>query len=85
VSETDILAELTKIFREIFGDDTIVLTPETTADDVEGWDSFNHINILVATEVRFGIKFQTAEIEGMRNVGELVHLIGEKIGKAPSR
>jgi acyl carrier protein len=79
VTNAEIMIGLTEIFRENFDDDTISLTEKTTADDIEGWDSFNHINILAATEIRFGIKFQTAEIEGLRNVGQLAQLVAEKI------
>lgn len=70
---------LTSIFHEVFGDETIQLTPQTTAEDIEAWDSFNHINIIVATEMRFGIKFQTAEIEELKDVGHLAELIGKKL------
>jgi acyl carrier protein len=82
MAQTDpqqIYAQLTGIFHDLFDDDTIVLTPETTAADIEGWDSFNHINLIVATEARFGIKFRTAELEGLHNVGHLVRLIQEKL------
>jgi acyl carrier protein len=75
-----ILAKLTAIFREIFEDEALVVTPATTADDVEGWDSMNHITIVVETERRFGVKFQTAEIEELKNVGEFIELIGKKLG-----
>ena len=75
----DILKALTAIFRQIFDDESIVLTPETTAADIGEWDSFNHINIIVATEERFGIKFQTAETEELKSVGHLVELIGRKL------
>jgi acyl carrier protein len=71
--------QLTQIFREIFDDDSIVLTPETTAQDVPEWDSFNHINIIIAVESHFGIKFQTAETEELKNVGHLVDLIQQKL------
>src|ERR1700761_5042390 len=63
-----IYAKLTDIFRDVFDDETLVLTPELTASDVPGWDSFNHINLIVATEVQFKIKFKTAELESLRNV-----------------
>jgi acyl carrier protein len=75
----NILKELTAIFRQIFDDDSIVLTLETTAADIGDWDSFNHINIIVATEEHFGIKFQTAETEELKNVGHLVDLIQQKL------
>jgi acyl carrier protein len=79
MTDADILEKLTAIFRDVFDDDSLVLTEEMTADDVEEWDSFNHINIIVATEASFGIKFQTAEIEELKNVGHLVQLIKRKL------
>ena len=79
MASQEIYKQLTEIFRDLFDDDTIVLTPETTAADIEGWDSFNHINLIVATEARFGIKFRTAELEGLHNVGHLVRLVQEKL------
>jgi len=74
-----ILQQLTDIFRQIFDNDSIVLAPETTAEDIAEWDSFNHINIIVAVEAHFGIKFQTAETEELKNVGHLVELIQRKL------
>jgi acyl carrier protein len=82
VSTDDIYARLTEIFRDVFDDDDIVLTPNTTAADIQDWDSFNHINLIVAIETKFGIKFQTAEIESLKNVGDMVAVIERKIGAA---
>lgn len=79
MTNEQIYAQLTEIFRNLFDDDSIVLTPETTAADIPEWDSFNHINLIVATEVRFGIKFKTAEIESLHNVGHLVDIIASKL------
>ena len=79
MTQSDILAQVTEIVRQIFDDDSIVLTPETTANDIADWDSFNHINIIVATEMKFGIKFRTAETEELKNVGHLIELIQEKL------
>lgn len=79
MTSSEILAQVTEILRQIFDDDTIVLTPETTAADIAEWDSFNHINIIVAVEMHFGIKFRTAETEEMKNVGHLVELIEQKL------
>ena len=73
-----ILAELTDIFRTVLDDETLVLRPETTAADVPGWDSMNHITIVVEAEQHFGIKVRTAEIEALRNVGDFVSLIAAK-------
>lgn len=80
MTETEIYAGLNEIFRDLFADDSIVLTPETTADQVPGWDSFNHINILVAAEGRFGVRMNSAETEGLVNVGALVGYIRSRLG-----
>lgn len=80
MTHDEILAGLTDIFRTVLDDDTIVLTPETTAADIPAWDSMNHITIVVEAETRFGIKVRTAEIEGLRNVGDFAALIAKKRG-----
>ena len=79
MQQHDIYARLTTIFHDLFDDDSIALHPGLTAADVPEWDSFNHINIVVAVEQHFGVKFKTAEIESLRNVGELVALIAQKL------
>ncbi len=71
---------LNEIFRDIFGDEAISLGPETTAADIPEWDSFNHINIIVAVESRFGIKFSTVEVEALKNVDDMATLIERKQG-----
>jgi acyl carrier protein len=75
----EIYSQLTSIFHEVFDDSSIVPTPEMTAEDVKDWDSFNHINLIVAVESRFKIKFKTAEIESLHNVGHLVDVIRHKV------
>ena len=79
MDEAAIYAKLTQIFRAILDNDEVVLTAGTTAEDVPGWDSMNHIFLVVETERQFGVKFQTAEMEELKNVGELVQLIGSKV------
>jgi acyl carrier protein len=74
-----IYSQLTEIFHDLFDDDSIVLTRETTAADIDGWDSFNHVNLLLAIEVKLGIKFRTAETESLYNVGHLVQVIQTKL------
>ena len=74
----DIYAQLTEIFRDIFDDPSLVVTPEMSAKDIPEWDSFNHINIIVAAEQRFGVKFRTADIDGLKSVGEFAELIARK-------
>ena len=75
-------AELEDVFRQVFGDDEIVLSDSTTADDIDGWDSMMHINLIIAIEKRFGVKFAAAEISGMKaegqNVGTLAQLVEHK-------
>jgi len=78
MNDDEVLKELTEIFHQIFDDDTIVLSRQTTAHDIAEWDSFNHINIIIAIEIRFKIKFQIAEIESLRNIGDAIDLIQKK-------
>lgn len=66
-----VMDRLTEIFRATLGDETIVLDPGMTADDIEAWDSMSHIMLIYAIEEEFGIKFSTRDIEGMENVGAL--------------
>lgn len=79
-----IYRELTDIFRDVFDDDSIVLTPDTTAADIHDWDSANHVNLIVAIEVRLKIKFKTIEIESLHNVGNLVALVEQKLNAKAS-
>jgi acyl carrier protein len=79
MQNADIYAKLTAIFHDLFDDNSLVLTPELTAADVPEWDSFNHINLIVAVETTFKIKFQTAELEQLHTVGHLVSLITSKL------
>jgi acyl carrier protein len=79
MQQQDIYAQLTVIFHDLFDDDTIVVIPSLTAAAVPEWDSFNHINLIVAIESRFGIKFQTAELESIHTVGHLADLIQMKL------
>jgi acyl carrier protein len=73
-----ILDRVTETARMIFDNDDLVLTRDTTAKDVEGWDSVTHINLIVALEREFKIKFTTSEVMSMKNVGELSDLIARK-------
>ena len=75
----DILKKVEEIFREELEVDDLVLTDETTADDVEEWDSLSHVQLVVALEKGFGIKFTSREILSWDNVGDLVDCIAGKI------
>ena len=78
MTKEEIIIALTEIFRDVFDDPALVISAETTAEDIKDWDSVNHINIVVAVEIRFNVKFKTAEIEELKNVGELVQLIRDR-------
>lgn len=69
---------LTAIFRELFDDETITLSDKTTAADIEGWDSFNNLNLIAAAEQLFGVKITNREIESLASVGDLVAIIVRK-------
>lgn len=75
----DILAKVQEIFRDELEVEDLVLTDETTADDVEEWDSLSHVQLVVALEKAFGIKFTSREILSWDNVGDLVDCIAGKM------
>lgn len=70
---------LTDVFRKVFDDPSIELTPETTADRVEGWDSLSHVNLIMAVENRFNIRFKQKEVMSFKNVGDMARCIEEKL------
>ena len=78
MSHDKVYEELTEILRDVFDNPSVVATPDLSAKDVPEWDSFNHINVVLAAEMRFGVKFRASEIEGLRNVGDFVALIARK-------
>jgi acyl carrier protein len=82
VSKDEILTGLVEILYDTLGRHDFAVTRETKASDVAEWDSMNHINIIVASEIRYGIKFRTGELEGLRNVGEFVDVIAGRVGQA---
>lgn len=81
---TELLQEVQEVFRGVFEDDSVVLSETTSAADVDGWDSLMHLNLIIALEKRFAVKFSTAEISGLKdsgqNVGTLLRLIASKRG-----
>jgi acyl carrier protein len=80
-----ILDRLTMVFREVFDDDELTLTPQTTADDVDGWDSLAHIRLILSVQKAFGVKFSPVEMNRLKNVGDLIALIKDKQGQGTSR
>ena len=77
---TDVsIDQLTEIMRDVFDDDSITVSEDMTADDLEAWDSLSHIRLIVSIEKRFKIKFTSAEVEKLQNVGDLLHAIQAKL------
>jgi len=77
--ERDIISELTPVFQDVFGDANLRIHRHTTADDIEGWDSISHIELIVATEQKFGIRFKSFDLEKLQTVGDLADLVEAKL------
>ena len=69
---------LNNVFQSVFDDDDITVDRDTTADDIEDWDSLEHIRLIAAVEREFGIKFTMKEVSAMKNVGEMIDIISER-------
>ena len=80
MNRTEIMAKLNEIFCDVFDDEDIVLSDDTTADDIEDWDSLEQINLLVAIEKQFKIKFQLADVSNLENVGAMADLVAKLVG-----
>ena len=75
----DIFEGLNEIFRDVFDDEDITVNASTTSEDIEDWDSLEHINLIVAVEKKFGMKFSMGEVTTMKNVGEMAEIIKSRI------
>ena len=75
MTRESVYERLNNVFRDVFDDESIELNDETTADDIEDWDSFEHINLVVAVEEEFGFKIPMGKVITMKNVGEMVDII----------
>ena len=78
----EVREQVQEVFRDVFEDPALVLNEKMTAEDVDGWDSLAHINLIIALEKRLGIKFATAEISRLKedgsNVGSMLELVAKK-------
>lgn len=74
------MERINKVFKTVFGDENLVVTEETCADDIESWDSLQHINIIAMLEREFGIEFDIDQIISLENVGDMVRVIEEITG-----
>ena len=75
MEEKEVYERLNEVFRDVFDDDELEVNAETTADDIDDWDSLSHITLVSAVEDEFGIRFKMGEVSGMKNVGEMVDII----------
>lgn len=80
MNKAEVLKSLNEVFIDILDNDDIVLSENSTANDVEEWDSLTHIQLVVAIEKRFKIRFDSAEIQKWKNIGELCDSIIAKLG-----
>lgn len=78
MSREDIKNKLTEIFRDVFDDESIELTDTTTADDIDEWDSLEHITLIAAVEKAFKMRFTMKEVSSMKNVGEMMTILEER-------
>jgi len=75
MTRNEVFEEVRKIFRDNFDDDDLVIVDETNSSDIEDWDSIEHINLVIAMEKKFDLKFNIREVGKLANVGEMVDLI----------
>jgi acyl carrier protein len=75
------IENLNEVFRRVFDDEDLLVTPETTANEVDGWDSLTHVNLIIAVESRFKIRFTQKELLTQKNVGDLLKAIDAKLGE----
>lgn len=80
-SREQIVRQAQIIFREVLDSPALVLTDELTAPKVEGWDSLNHVTLVMTLEEQFGVKFTTREVMGWRNVGQMLDCLQAKLNK----
>ena len=79
MNKTELIQRVEAIFKDVLDDDSIVLDETTTANDVEGWDSLTHIQLIVAIEKHYKIKFSSKEILSWKDVGEMLNAILSKL------
>jgi acyl carrier protein len=80
MSSTSTLEQVQQVMEDVFDRDDLAIKPETSADDIEEWDSLSHIRLIVALERRLKVRFKNADLDGLMNVGDLVELIDRKRG-----
>lgn len=85
MTHEEIMAKLNEIFQDVFDDDSLVITDQTTANDIDDWDSLEHINLIEAVEKEFGMKFRMQEVSSMKNVGEMAEIVAARTTGEPKK
>jgi acyl carrier protein len=85
MTHAEVMERLNAVFRDVFDDESIVVSDQTTADDIEDWDSLEHINLIEAVEQEFRMQFQMKEVSGMKNVGEMADIIATRATAQPKK
>ncbi|NBH85354.1 acyl carrier protein [bacterium C-53] len=81
MSRQEVFDEVQKIFQAVFDDDELMISDSTNSDDIEDWDSLEHINLIIAMEKRFQLKFDIKEVGKLKDVGEMIDLIERKLNE----
>lgn len=79
MTKEELFEQLNEVFQDVFDDDSITVNETTTANDIDDWDSLEHINLINAVEQKFGIKFDMGQIVTMKNVGEMANIIESQL------
>ena len=79
MTREEVFEKMNEVFRDVFDDEALMISEETTSEDIEDWDSFAQMNLIVAMEKQFGLKFNIKEINSLKNVGEMIMLIRSRI------
>ena len=79
MTREEVYETLNGVFQDVFDDESMTVNDETTSDDIEDWDSLEHINLIAAVEQEFGVKFNMGQVVSMKNVGEMVDIILSQI------
>lgn len=78
----DLMSELIQVFQDVFEDDDLVISRATTAADVAGWDSLQHVTLILQVERRFGFRLSSAEVADLKSVGDLLDIVQRRLGAA---
>ncbi|MBR5407714.1 MAG: acyl carrier protein [Lachnospiraceae bacterium] len=79
MTRKEIMDKVNEIFRDVFDDDSLVIVDSTNSDDIEDWDSLEHISLIISMEKEFDLKFDIKEVNKLENVGQMVDMIKDKL------